>query len=247
MSYINRSVTSYGTESDFIEAFITSFVSAHNGIVREQTPEQVSAMFVTGNYTKPEFSFLINGIGKITFRRGQSIMDNTQSNGGYDVRFSYGSATSSWLPVKFTSSTIGFDWSNQKRTFKYQIISNQKAIFIRFGDHNSTFPLTTTCKGLIYSDTTSQVNFIMTNTGTCYVGNEGTVCTKFNRLPYMRSVDDITQIEVIKNIVLVGDSNELIVNPNGIWDATTNYTTNVPLQIGNEQCCFLDTNTVMKC
>lgn len=246
MSYINKSVTNYGKEPAFIEAFIASLASADNRIIREQTPEEISAMFATGTNSKPEFSFLINGIGRITFRRGQGITDNEQSFGGYFVRFSYGDATSSWLTVKFTSSTIGFAFSGT-RIFKYQIISNQKAIFIRFGDYNSTFPLTTSCKGLIYSDTANQINFLMINTGACYVGNEGTVCTKVTRLPYMRSVDDITQIEVIKNIALVGDSNELIINPDGIWDATTNYTTNVPLQIGNEQCCFLDTNTVMKC
>lgn len=242
MSYINKSVTSYGTEADFIEAFISSLVASDSRIVREQTAQQVADMFASSANT-PRVSVVISGIVTIAFER-QGNLGSTAS--GYNMSYTFNSSPRVISSMTFTGSRIDPSAAAQ-RCFKYQIISNTKAIFIRFGNHNSPFPLTTDIKGLIYSDTTNQISFFMANTGQCYVGSGDIACTKAVRLPYIRSLDDITQTEVIKHIALVGSSDELIANPDGIWDASTNYTTNVPLQIGNEQCCFIDNNTVMKC
>lgn len=242
MSYINKSVTSYGTEADFIEAFISSLVASDSRIVREQTAQQVADMFASSANT-PRVSVVISDIVTITLNRDTSLGISTNR---YYISYTFNSSQRIVSDITYSDSKTYYSESVQ-RCFKFQIVSNTKAIFIRFGNYNSIIPLTTNIQGLIYSDATNQINFLMLNTGQCYVGNDDIVCTKAVRLPYIKSIDNLTQIEVIKNIALIGNSNELVANPDGIWDASTNYTTNVPLQIGNEQCCFIDNNTVMKC
>lgn len=242
MSYINKSVTSYGTEADFIEDFISSLVAADNRIVRGQTSQQIADMFTSQSST-PTVTITISDIVTITLKRDTNLGIATNR---YYISYTFNSSQRIVSDITCSDSKP-FHSESVQRCFKFQIVSNTKAIFIRFGNYNSIIPLTTNTQGLIYSDATNQINFLMLNTGKCYVGNGDIVCTKAVRLPYIKSIDNLTQIEVIKNIALIGNSNELVANPDGIWDATTNYTTNVPLQIGSEQCCFLDTNTVMKC
>ena len=239
MSYINKTVTNNGTEAEFIEELITSFVSRDSRIVRDQTAAEIASMF-NESPDKISFSFTISQIFKITFTKAYYGYPR------YHVTIQYGTRS---FGFDFTYSNDNKSTSvdyQAERTLKYQIISNEKLMFIRFGSYNDTLPLTTTNQCLLYSDSASSFLATAVN-GTYYVGSSGTQCTKATRLPYLKNSSDFTQIEVIKSVALINSSNELVANPTGMWDSSTNNAVGFPLTIGSDQCYYLDTNTVMKC
>lgn len=258
MSYINKTVTSNGTEAEFVWAFIQSFTSDITAATGWTATSSLTSLSEVQSWlaNEPEVLktvvFTIATDFQINFSR---LAGNPRQ--GYWFQFQYGnirgyeSGPGGNYNLNFAPSTYYYTASAQ-RTFKYQIITdktsnaNAKVLHIRFGAYNATFPLTANA-GMFYAD--SNLKFISLGSDNLFfVGSSGTPATKITRLPYLRSDADLTQIEIIKSsIVKENASNAIAVNPASIWDSTYNAAVGFPLTIGSDRCCYLDNYTVMKC
>ena len=257
MSYINKTVTSNGTEADFIWAFIQSFKSDLETATGWTVSCELTSLQAVSDWiaatTTPDvfntFSFTVNSIFTIVMTNG--YYTTNRGRNCYNVKVAYNSQNGDNPAINFINNYT-FSSDSATRTWKYQMISdkisnnaNAKALHLRFGAYDATLPLTVN-PALIYSDSVNSVNFIANGVaGTYFVGNASG--SKVTRLPYLRNASDPTQIEVIQSAVVVNSSNEMIANPASIWDSTYNSAVGFPLTIGSDRCCYLDNYTVMKC
>jgi hypothetical protein len=261
MSYINKTVTSYGTEADFVWAFIQSFTSDITAATGWTATASLASLQEVETWSANEPAaqkavvFTIATDFQINFSR---YGENPRQS--YWFQFEYGGIAGGSRAgldggnycLNFASSKSFHDATAQ-RTFKYQIITdkisdsaNAKALHIRFGAYDAALPLTVN-SGMFYLD--NDLKFLsLGRNDLFFVGSTGTPATKIIRLPYLRSAADLTQIEIIKNsIVKENASNAVAVNPDSIWDSTYNSAVGFPLTIDSQRCCYLDNYTVMKC
>ncbi len=256
MSYINKTISRNSTEADFLWDFIQSFsadltATGWNFTCNLSTRSAFDDWFNEAPLSFKAFQFVIADDFQINISRTQAESNDKRQN--YWFQFQYGDVHGGvgvgdgggnyLLPF----ASVGYVYNAiQQRTFKYQIISNAKALHIRFGAYNASFPLTANA-GMFYAD--GGLKFMSLGSDNLFfVGSTGIPATKKTRLIYLRNAEDFSQIEVIKNLAIAdNDANSLIANPDSIWDSTYNSAVGFPLTIGSDRCCYLDNYTVMKC
>ena len=121
--YRTKTITSGGSEQDFISAFVSA-------INAENDSRIVCATDTVGGYTV--VTITIYGDFVITLTRGSA---NTYTTSCYKVTSTLNSGGDEYL---YFSNSYLSQSTNASRTFKYSIYSNSNCVFIRFGSYNTS-------------------------------------------------------------------------------------------------------------
>ena len=243
MSYIEKSISIYGTELQFIQAFINAITAADSRITCTTDLADLAAQF-NGNDTsiKPTFELSVHGIYTITFTRGEIL-----NNPGYRYLITC-SAFSGYVPLDFRSGSAS---RNEKttRTWKFSVMANDENIYLKLAVYNGNLNLPTEKWLSVKINNISACSWnngsynIMTSG---FVASGGQVYTRINRLPYTYNASDLTSIEVMKSKVFVENSTtNRAFETSKIIDSTT-VTADQVISINSVKYYALDSNTLME-
>lgn len=277
----NVVISKYGTEQQFILELVKSvlgesaFTSYHTLVCKigasndegQSTIVSTSAEVETALGTvfnsatnQPNIWFIIDTNVKIHFERfdvlnrGVDYYNVYVDIGQFEMRHS--SSFTMLHPLKFISNSSNISYSTQtERCWKYQIISNENALYIVFGDYAETFPLsTTTVDGS--STVTKGFQAFSYKNGNAWIGGlhcgsrlygaDAIRCYAANRLSYINSSTNPASIETIHNkAVIQNGSSTKSITMSGVWDSTYNSAVMFSVNVGNEECVYLNNYTVI--
>lgn len=239
MSYIEKSISMYGTELQFLQAFINVITAADSRITC--TTDDLETQFAdTSN--KPTFTLSVDGIYTITFTRDYAL-NSTSYN--YVVTSPTYSGSAS---LRFSS---GYNAYNDKatRAWKFSVVANSEDIYLKLAacDGNLNSP---TAKWLSIKNNTISacaVQFGSTNImSSGFKTTGGQVYASVNRLPYTYNSSDSTKIELIKSKTFVeGGTTNRAFETSKIIDSTT-VTADRDISINSTKYYALDSNTLME-
>lgn len=259
----NNVVLNNYKERDFFYQLITTlmgesiFTSAHTlecrissdgsyGTKVETTAEINQALdnvyvgSVTNNY--PTYFFIIDGKVRIQLQRAYSLNNATNEYVFYS-QFYNTAGDSKTITIVNSSSSKGYS-ENATRMIKYQIVTNNNALFIRFGGYSEGgFPITAThIDSLLYSEN----NDTICGNGGTMVDSNNTLLSCVDRLKYVNSLSNETSIETIQNKVVIDvGSREKKITMSNIWDSTYNAAVMFKVNIGNTTYVYINNYTVM--
>lgn len=241
MSYTEKTISIFGTEIEFLQAFINAITAADSRITCDCTDSDLAAQFAdTSN--NPTFTLSVDEIYTITFTRNSSLYGTS----------SYYSITSSAYSVDSTFSFSNNPYEKDTRvtrTWRFSVVTNSENIYLKLAryDENLSSPNkkwlsirnNTISACAVGAGTTS----IMTSD---FVSTGGQVYTRINRLPYTYNAADLTKLEVIKSKVFVENSTTNRAFETGkIIDSTT-VTADQIISINSTKYYALDSNTLME-
>ena len=239
MSYIEKSISMYSTELQFLQAFINAITAADSRITC--TTNDLETQFETSTNT-PTFTLSVDGIYTITFTRDYKL-DSTGS--GYVVTSSTYSGS---IDLNFSS---GYNAYNDKatRTWKFSVMANSEDIYLKLAayDRNLNSP---TAKWLSIKNNTISVcgvQFGSTNImSAAFKTTGGQVYARVDRLPFTYNSSDSTKIEQIKSKTFVeGGTTNRAFETSKIIDSTT-VTADRDISINSTKYYALDSNTLME-
>lgn len=279
----NVVVSSYGKEKKFISDFIKSimaesaFTSQHSLVCKIGSTETESeAVTVTsaevdtqletafGTATnKPTIWFVIDTNVKIKLTRNSVLSSGTTFYHAYVTvgQFAITQMSSEYftssLQYKSSSSSSGDDSYNNdtERCWKYQIVSNDKALYLVFGSYNENFPLAATIPDSSYERIKTYQVFSYKN-GTDWIGGlhcghrlygaDSVRTYAVNRLPYVNNANDPTAIETIQNkVIREYTGTAKVMTMTNIYDSSYNSAVMFPVNIDNNQYVYLNKYTLM--
>lgn len=238
MSYIEKSISIYSTELQFLQAFINAITAADSRITC--TTKNLETQFETETNT-PTFTLSVDGIYTITFRRYYDLRDSCNK---YTI-------TSSTLANYYLDFCSGYCGQNDKvtRTWKFAVVANSEGVYLKLAAYNA-----------ILSSPNKKWLSIKNNAISAWAAGEGTtsimssnfvstggqVYTRINRLPYTYNAADLTKLEVIKSKVFVENSTtNRAFETSKIIDSTT-VTADQVISINSTKYYALDSNTLME-
>ena len=242
MSYIEKSISIFGTELQFLQAFINAITEADSRITC--TTNDLAAQF-NGNDTsiKPTFELSVHGICTITFTR--DYCNNDTGNTYYITSPIFNGSISD---VYFSSN---YARSNEKktRTWKFSVMANDENIYLKLAryDGNLNSPaikfLSIRNNTILACASGTDSTSIMSSN---FVSTGGQVYTRINRLPYTYNAADLTKLEVIKSKVFVENSTtNRAFETSKIIDSTT-VTADQIISINSTKYYVIDSNTLME-
>lgn len=206
MNYINKTVSIYGTEIDFIKAFASELCAADSRIICET---DIEAEFNQDTSYKPIIVFNINDCYKIKLRRSAVISTGISKYAVVYVINGVESATITEIP--FITSALQY-LKVDERCYKFSLVYNTNFLSISFARYNYILPSQADFN--IFSYHTDDFNIVsaVSDTSTpstqCKLiridetGNNDSY-TFANRLNYACGED----IEIIENKVLIKSDN----------------------------------------
>ena len=239
MSYIEKSISMYSTELQFLQAFINVITAADSRITC--TTNDLETQFAdTSN--KPTFTLSVDGIYTITFTRDYKLSD---TGSRYVVTSSTYSGS---IDLNFSSSYNAYN-DKATRTWKFSVVANSEDIYLKLarydGNLNSPNKKWLSIKNnaisacAVGAGTTS----IMTSD---FVSTGGQVYARVDRLPYTYNSSDSTKIEQIKSKIFVeGGTTNRAFETSKIIDSTT-VTADRNISINSTKYYALDSNTLME-
>lgn len=242
MSYIKKTISMYGTELQFLQAFINAITAADNRITC--TTNNLETQFADTSNT-PTFTFSVDGIYTITFTRGRVLSDD---NYIYRVTSSVFNDNSPYLDLMYS----GYVDYNVKtiRKWRFSVVANSEDIYLKLasqdGNLNSPIAKWLSIKNnaiSIYAvqqrDSTNIMSSVFKTTG-------GQEYTKVDRLLYTYNSSDSTKIELIKSKMFVekGTTNRAF-EISKIIDSTT-VTADRDISINSTRYYALDSHTLME-
>lgn len=239
MSYIEKSISMYGTELQFLQAFINAITAADSRITC--TTNDLETQFAdTSN--KPTFTLSVDGIYTITFTKDYVL---TSTSYKYVVTSSTYSGNSD---LNFSSGYNAY-YEKATRTWKFSVVANSEGIYLKLAryDGNLNSPV---AKWLSIKNNTISacaVQFGSTNImSSNLVSTGGQVYTRVNRLPFTYNSSDSTKIELIKSKTFVeGGTTNRAFETSKIIDSTT-VTADRDISINSTKYYALDSNTLME-
>lgn len=239
MSYIEKSISMYGTELQFLQAFINAITAADSRITC--TTNDLETQFETSTNT-PTFTLSVDGIYTITFTRDY-ILSSTGCR--YVVT---SSAYSGNISIDYCSSYNDYN-AKATRTWKFSVVANSEDIYLKLAayDKNLNSP---TAKWLSIKNNTISacaVQFGSTNImSSGFKTTGGQVYTRVDRLPFTYNSSDSTKIELIKSKTFVeGGTTNRAFETSKIIDSTT-VTADRDISINSTKYYALDSNTLME-
>lgn len=242
MSYIEKSISIYSTELDFLKAFIAAIKAsvAGNRITCDCTDSDLAEQFETETNT-PTFTLSVDGIYTITFRRYYDLRSSCKA---YDVT----SSTFANYGLDFSGSGYGRD-DKVTRTWKFVVVANSESVYLKLAAYNAilsspnkkwlSIKNNTISAYAVGADSTSIMSSNFVSTG-------GQIYRGINRLPYTYNAADLTKLEVIKSKVFVENSTtNRAFETSKIIDSTT-VTADQIISIDSTKYYALDSNTLME-
>ena len=240
MSYIEKSISIYGTELQFIQAFINAITAADSRIT---CTTDLAAQF-NGNDTsiRPTFELSVHGICTITFTRDYY---NGDTGNTYYITSPIFNGSSG----VYFSSNYALSNAKKTRTWKFSVMTNDENIYLKLArfDGNLNSPaikflsvkINNISACAFGTDSTSIMSSNFVSTG-------GQVYTRINRLPYTYNAADLTKLEVIKSKVFVENSTtNRAFETSKIIDSTT-VTADQIISINSTKYYVIDSNTLME-
>lgn len=220
--YITQTITSGGTEADFLKSFISSLTGLNIGITCDADIDALIAD--SGNCT---FDMDFFGIETLRFRRNAK---NNSTTTNYFISSVNSQRVS--VSISFSSGYLARD-NRSTRTWGYNLISdiNNKVILFSVGDYNrlpsngypdlqASFLFSKDIDGYAYA-----VNYTANQRSNVYnvaiIGSDSSSYTKVNRLGYVYDSTHPTRLEYINNKVYVvtGSSNRAF-STNSLMDCS---------------------------
>ena len=243
MSYIEKSISFFGTELQFLQAFINAITAADSRITC--TTNNLAAQFETETNT-PSFTLSVsdsvNEIYTITFTRYGAL-----SSSGYKYIVS-SSTYSGGIDFLFSNNSYGYD-VKATRTWKFSVMANSESVYLKLAAHNAILSSPNAKWLSIKNNTISActVQFGSTNImSSGFVSTGGQVYQKVDRLPFTYNSSDSTKIELIKSKTFVeGSTTNRAFETGKIIDSTT-VTADQIISINSTKYYALDSNTLME-
>lgn len=241
MSYIEKSISIYGTELQFLQAFINAITAADSRITC--TTDDLETQFADAS-NEPTFTLSVDGIYTITFKRNARLINS-------DYRYLISCSTfSNYLSLEFRSNTnTAYHDGKATRTWKFAVIANSESIYLKLAGYDGNLDSPTEKWLSINNNNISACNWnsgsnnIMTGG---FVTSGGQVYTRINRLPYTYNASDLTSVEVIKSKVFVENTTtNRAFETSKIIDSTT-VTADKIISIDSTKYYALDSNTLME-
>lgn len=243
MSYIEKSISFFGTELQFLQAFINAITAADSRITC--TTKGLETQFAYDSNT-PTFTLSVsdsvNEIYTITFTRYGAL-----SSSGYKYMVS-SSTYSGDIDFLFSNNSYDYD-VKATRTWKFSVMANSEDIYLKLAryDGNLNSP---TIKFLSIKN--NAISACAVGAGTTsimtsdFVSTGGQVYQKVDRLPYTYNSSDSTKIELIKSKTFVENSTtNRAFETSKIIDSTT-VTADQIISIDSTKYYALDSNTLME-
>ena len=243
MSYIEKSISIFGTELQFIQAFINAITAADSRITC--TTKDLETQFETETNT-PTFTLSVsdsvNEICTITFTRYGAL-----SSSGYKYIVS-SSTYSGNIDFLFSGNSYDYD-AKGTRTWKFSVMANSESVYLKLAAHNAILSSPNAKWLSIKNNTISAcaAQFGSTNIMSGgFVSTGGQIYRGINRLPYAYNAADLTKLEVIKSKVFVENSTtNRAFETSKIIDSTT-VTADQIISIDSTKYYALDSNTLME-
>lgn len=243
MSYIEKSISVYGTELQFLQAFINAITAADSRITC--TTNNLAAQFETETNT-PSFTLSVsdsvNEIYTITFTRYGALSSNCYK---YIVSSSTYSGDIDFL---FSNNSYGYD-VKATRTWKFSVMANSEGVYLKLAAYNAILSspnkkwLSIKNNAISACAVGAGTTSIMTSD---FVSTGGQVYQKVDRLPYTYNSSDSTKIELIKSKTFVENSTtNRAFETSKIIDSTT-VTADQVISINSTKYYALDSNTLME-
>ena len=240
MSYIEKSISIYGTELQFLQAFINAITAADSRITC--TTNDLETQFAdTSN--KPTFTLSVDGIYTITFTRSDKlssiscykyVVTSSTYSGNLDLNF-FGSGS--------------YYYNKATRAWKFSVVANSEGIYLKLAVFNGNLNSPAAKWLSIKNNTISAcaVQFGSTNImSSGFVSTGGQVYTRVDRLPFTYNSSDSTKIELIKSKTFVeNETTNRAFETSKIIDSTT-VTADQIISINSTKYYVIDSNTLME-
>jgi len=238
MSYTEKTISIFGTEIEFLQAFINAITAADSRIT---CATDIEAQFADPSNT-PSFTLSVGGIYTITFTR-DGILSNKALE--YKVTSSAYNGSNSLI----FSDTAYFKDARVTRTWKFSVVTNSNDIYLKLAVYNGNLN-SPAAKWLSINN--NAISACAVGTGSTsimssdFVSTGGQVYTRINRLPYTYNAADLTKLEVIKSKTFVENSTtNRAFETSKIIDSTT-VTADQIISIDSTKYYALDSNTLME-
>ena len=223
--YITQTITSGGTEADFLKSFISSLTALNIGITCDADIDALIA--VDDSYCTFDMDFF--GIETLRFKRYYS---NAGAGGAYTLTTVNGIySVNQTLHIAYNSAYGRY--AKNTRTWGYNLISdiNNKVILFSVGSYNklpsngypdlqASFLFSKDIDGYAYAanNTANQRSNVY---NVAIIGSDSSSYTKVNRLGYVYDSTHPTRLEYINNkaYVVTGSSNRAF-STNGLMDCS---------------------------
>ena len=244
MSYIEKSISIYSTELQFLQAFINAITAADSRITC--TTKDLETQFAYDSNT-PTFTLSVsdsvNEIYTITFTRYGALSSNCYK---YIVSSSTYSGNIDFL---FSGDSYGYD-DKATRTWKFSVMANSEDIYLKLARYDAI--LSSPNKKWLSINKNNTISAWAVGAGSTsimssnFVSTGGQVYQKVDRLPYTYNSSDSTKIELIKSKTFVeGSTTNRAFETSKIIDSTT-VTTDKIVSINSTKYYALDSNTLME-
>ena len=239
MSYIEKSISIFGTELQFLQAFINAITAADSRITC--TTKDLAAQFAD-NSNRPTFTLSVDEIYTVTFTRENQLR---YYGSGYSITSSAYSGNST---LSFSNDSYSED-TRETRIWRFSVVTNSENIYLKLAGYNGNLNSPNAKWLSIKNNTISAcaVQFGSTNImSSGFVSTGGQIYRGINRLPYAYNAADLTSVEVIKSKVFVENSTtNRAFETSKIIDSTT-VTADQVISINSTKYYALDSNTLME-
>ena len=239
MSYIEKSISFFGTELQFLQAFINAITAADSRITC--TTNNLAAQFTDLSNT-PTFTLSVDEIYTITFTRYGALSSNC-------YKYIVSSSTYSGdIDLLFSNNSYDYD-VKATRTWKFSVMANSESVYLKLAAHNAILSspnkkwLSINNNAISACAVGAGTTSIMTSD---FVSTGGQVYRKVDRLPFTYNSSDSTKIELIKSKTFVeGSTTNRAFETSKIIDSTT-VTADQIISIDSTKYYALDSNTLME-
>ena len=239
MSYIEKSISMYSTELQFLQAFINAITAADSRITC--TTNDLETQFETETNT-PTFTLSVDGIYTITFTRNEVLSS-------YGYRYVVTSSTfGDYLNLDYYPGSAAYN-TKATRTWKFSVMANSENIYLKLARYDAVLSSPNKKWLSIRNNAISACAFGEGSTNIMssnFVSSGGQIYKKVDRLPYTYNASDLTKIEVINSKTFVENSTtNRAFETSKIIDSTT-VTADQIVSINSTKYYALDTNTLME-
>lgn len=237
MGYVQKTVSVYGTELEFLQAFISALTAADDRITCLTTDSELETQFATST-AYPTFSFSFGGADTIVFSRAYTSNTGCQN---YVVSSTAWSQSIASLHYNSSQNTT----TKATRTWRFRVISATDLLAVDLMPYNSATPvaqiacLTGTTKAVAYSNASP-----FTAISSTFRLADTTTMQRINRMPYTYSASNPAQVERITNKIFASGGTRVMTVSN-LLDVST-VTAGTVITMDGKNYYALDANTLVE-
>lgn len=238
MGYLQKTVSVYGTEIEFLQAFISALTAADSRITC--TTNDLAEQFANSG-ANPTFTFNFGGADTITFMR-----QNQSSSSTWTYSISSTAWSTSLCSLYFYSSSPSPAATEKVvRTWRFRVISATDLLVVDLMPYNS---VTSVAQIACMTGTTKAVAYASASPFTAISNTfrlaDTTTMQRVNRMPYTYSASNPSQIERITNKVFASGGTRVMTASN-LMDVST-VTVGTVITMDGKNYYSLDANTLVE-